>query len=86
MTSTQEELGKPIHSDEKNQKTTYRALYKVWRQAQREVERLFRRRQWELWTGSGEKNEFLRTLIQELVNAQEIEDGTYDLEKINKRE
>lgn len=29
MTSTLEELGKPIHSDEKNQKTTYVTLFGI---------------------------------------------------------
>lgn len=39
VTSTLEVLGKPIHSDEKNQKTTYVTLFGV-EGAQREVERL----------------------------------------------
>ena len=39
MTSTLEELGKPIHSDEKNQKTTYVTLKGI-EQAHKEVERM----------------------------------------------
>ena len=39
VTSTEEELGKPIGSDEKNQKTTYVTLYGI-EQAEKEVERL----------------------------------------------
>ena len=66
VTSTQEELGKPIHSDEKNHKTTYVTLKGI-ENAQREVERLSQEAI-ETFDGLEEKNEFLRTLIQELVN------------------
>ena len=66
VTSTQEELGKPIHSDEKNHKTTYVTLKGI-EPAQREVERLSQEAI-ETFDGLEEKNEFLRTLIQELVN------------------
>ena len=38
-TSTEEELGKPLHSDEKNRKTTYVSLYGV-EKAEEEVRRL----------------------------------------------
>lgn len=38
-TSTEEELGKPIHSDEKNRKTTYVSLYGI-EKAEEEVKRL----------------------------------------------
>lgn len=65
VTSTQEELGKPIHSDEKNHKTTYVTLKGI-ENAQREVERLSQEAI-ETFDGLEEKNEFLRTLIQELV-------------------
>lgn len=39
VTSTMEVLGKPIHSDEKNQKTTYVTLYGI-EESRKEVERL----------------------------------------------
>ena len=39
VTSTMEVLGKPIHSDEKNEKTTY-VTWKGLAEAQKEVERL----------------------------------------------
>ena len=65
VTSTQEELGKPIHSDEKNHKTTYVTLKGI-ENAQREVERLSQEAI-ETFDGLEEKNEFLRTLIQVLV-------------------
>lgn len=64
--STAEELGKPIHSDEKNNKVTYVSLFGI-EEASRQVKEL-----------SGEavsligklqqKNEFLCMLIQELVS------------------
>ena len=66
VTSTQEELGKPIHSDEKNHKTTYVTLEGVKR-AQQEVEQLSKEAV-AIFDGLEEKNEFLRTLIWELVN------------------
>ena len=66
VTSTQEELGKPIHSDEKNHKTTYVTLEGV-KKAQQEVEQLSKEAV-AIFDGLEEKNEFLRTLIWELVN------------------
>ena len=66
VTSTQEELGKPIHSDEKNHKTTYVTLGGV-KKAQQEVEQLSKEAV-AIFDGLEEKNEFLRTLIWELVN------------------
>lgn len=66
VTSTQEELGKPIHSDEKNHKTTYVTLKGI-QAAQQEVEQLSRKAL-EIFDGLEEKNEFLRTLIWELVS------------------
>ena len=69
VTSTQEELGKPIHSDEKNQKTTYVITERCWRHAQqRGANDCPRESNLRLLDGLEEKNEFLRTLIQELVN------------------
>ena len=66
VTGSPEVLGKPIHSDEKNHKTTYVTLKGI-ENAQREVERLSQEAI-ETFDGLEEKNEFLRTLIQELVN------------------
>ena len=66
VTSTQEELGKPIHSDEKNHKTTYVTLKGI-QAAQQEVEQLSRKAL-EIFDGLEDKNEFLRTLIWELVS------------------
>ena len=39
VTSTTEQLGKPVHSDEKNEKTTYVTLKGI-EQAHKEVERM----------------------------------------------
>ena len=58
VTSTQEELGKPIHSDEKNHKTTYVTLEGV-KKAQQEVEQLSKEAV-AIFDGLEEKNEFLR--------------------------
>ena len=66
VTSTQEELGKPTHSDERNHKTTYVTLRGV-QAAQREVE-LLSREALEIFDHMEENNQFLRTLIGELVN------------------
>ena len=66
VTSTEEELGKPIHSDEKNQKQTYVTLRGL-EGAAKDVERIFRGS-----TGTSgyisSENEFLRELIGYLVN------------------
>ena len=66
MTSTEEELGKPIHSDEKNQKQTYVTLRGL------EVDGEGRGENSEealkLLDTFPQKNEFLRELIGYLVN------------------
>lgn len=66
VTSTQEELGKPIHSDEKNNKVTYVSLMgsaaaagKVKELSDHAVE---------LLAGLSRKNEFLELLVESLVS------------------
>lgn len=66
VTSTQEELGKPIHSDEKNNKTTYVTLMGI-EKAQEKVKELSQEAL-DIFDSLEEKNEFLRTLIWELVS------------------
>ncbi|MDD5805494.1 MAG: polyprenyl synthetase family protein [Clostridia bacterium] len=65
VTSTAEELGKPIHSDEKNHKTTYVTLMGT-EKASQQVKKLSDEAV-ELLEGLNKKNEFLFTLIRELV-------------------
>lgn len=65
VTSTTEELGKPVHSDEKNQKITYVTLYGI-EQAAEKVELLSKEAIFMLDTLE-EKNEFLRKLILSLI-------------------
>ena len=65
VTSTEEELGKPVHSDEKNQKVTYVTLYGI-EQAAKKVEMLSREAIFMLDILK-EKNEFLRELILSLI-------------------
>lgn len=65
VTSTEEVLGKPIHSDEKNHKVTYVTL-KGLDQAKKEVAELSKEAIL-LFDSLEEKNEFLRQLILELV-------------------
>ena len=66
VTSTAEELGKPIHSDEKNQKQTYVTLRGL-ESAAEDVERISEEAL-ELLDTFPQKNEFLRELIGYLVN------------------
>ena len=66
VTSTEEELGKPIHSDEKNQKQTYVTLRGLEGAAE-DVERISEEAL-ELLDTFPQKNEFLRELIGYLVN------------------
>ena len=65
VTSTAEELGKPIHSDEKNHKTTYVTLMGI-EAASRQVADLSDEAV-KLLEGMNKKNEFLFTLVKELV-------------------
>lgn len=64
VTSTEEVLGKPIHSDEKNQKTTYVTLLGI-EQAQKRVEELSNQAIDLLHQLSGE-NEYLEQLLIQL--------------------
>ena len=65
VTSTEEELGKPIHSDEKNHKTTYVTLMGI-EKASQQVKKLSDEAV-ALFEGLNKKNEFLFTLVNELV-------------------
>lgn len=65
VTSTTEILGKPVHSDEKNEKTTYVTL-KGTDESGREVERLTTEALGEL-KELGRENEFLNKLLEWLV-------------------
>ena len=61
-----EELGKPVHSDEKNEKTTYVTL-KGLEKATRDVEAISQEAL-ELLSGLGRENPYLTQLIQELIH------------------
>ena len=64
--STREELGKPVHSDEKNQKTTYVTLNGL-RHAKEETERLSREAIREL-RALGPQDPFLEMLLESLIH------------------
>ncbi len=66
VTSTTEELGKPVGSDEKNNKTTWVTLFGT-EQAKQEVERLSRQSVERINT-LVVKNEFLVSLMMELIH------------------
>ena len=66
VTSTQEELGKPVLSDEKNQKTTYVTL-EGHEKAKQDVKEISDRAAGRL-AGLPGKNEFLYDIIEMLVN------------------
>lgn len=66
VTSTEEVLGKPIHSDEKNQKTSYVTLLGI-EQAQKRVEELSNQAIDLLHQLSGE-NEYLEQLLIQLIH------------------
>ena len=65
VTSTAEELGKPIHSDEKNHKTTYVTLMGIEKASQQVAE--LSEEAVKLLEGLNKKNEFLFILVKELV-------------------
>lgn len=65
VTSTTEVLGKPVHSDEKNEKTTY-VTWKGLEASRREVERLTEEALEEL-SGLRCRNAFLEELLRRLV-------------------
>ena len=64
MTSTDEVLGKPVHSDEKNNKVTYVTLEGI-RSAEEKVE-ILTTESLELLKGTGRENPFLFALIESL--------------------
>lgn len=66
ITSTDEVLGKPVHSDEKNEKTTYVTLA-GYEKAKEEVERLSVEAILEL-KNLNRKNPYLVSLIEKLIN------------------
>ena len=66
VTSTTEELGKPVHSDEKNEKTTYVTL-KGLEKATADVEAVSQEAL-ELLSGLDRENAYLTQLIQELIH------------------
>ena len=65
VTSTREELGKPVFSDEKNEKTTY-VTWKGLEEAEEAVEEISARAIRELKTAQGE-NPYLEELLNKLV-------------------
>lgn len=64
--STDEELGKPVHSDEKNNKVTYVTLFGI-EKASEQVEMLSEKAV-ELLKSLNKNNEFLYLLIEKLIN------------------
>ena len=64
VTSTMEELGKPIHSDEKNQKTTYVTLYGI--EKSREIAVKLSEEAMEIWKKQGSDCAFLLALTEYL--------------------
>ena len=66
VTSTDEELGKPVHSDEKNNKVTYVTLFGI-EKASEQVEQLSEKAISQL-KSLNKNNEFLYLLIEKLIN------------------
>ena len=66
ITSTTEELGKPVHSDERNEKTTYVTLYGM-EKAREDVRKLSLEAEELLKSLSGE-NKFLSELLLSLID------------------
>ncbi len=64
-TSTSDELGKPVHSDEKNDKTTYVALKGM--EASRHAVEEYSHRAIALLHQGDRENEFLTTLVEKLI-------------------
>ena len=82
--STREELGKPVHSDEKNQKTTYVTLNGL-RHAKEETERLSREaiRELEIF---GPQDPFLEMLLESLIRVHDLTGGCIKLNGKDVRE
>ena len=66
VTSTEEELGKPVHSDEKNNKVTYVTLFGI-EEASRQVKELSEDAV-SLLKRLNKNNEFLYLLVEKLIN------------------
>ena len=66
VTSTSQELGKPVHSDEKNNKVTYVTLFGV-EKASEQVQKLSEQAEAVL-EGLSSKNEFLTALVMEMAS------------------
>lgn len=66
VTSTTEELGKPVHSDEKNDKTTYVSLYGL-EKSHDDVEK-YSKKALLIMEELPYENQFLCTLIEKLIN------------------
>lgn len=66
VTSTMEELGKPIHSDEKNQKTTYVTLFGI--EKSKEIAAKLSEEAKDIWKAQGESCEFLLALTEYLTD------------------
>ena len=66
VTSTAEELGKPVHSDEKNNKVTYVTLFGTEKAAEQVEE--FSEKAIDLLKSLNKNNEFLYLLIEKLIN------------------
>ena len=66
VTSTSEELGKPVHSDEKNNKVTYVTLFGL--EGAKRESATFSEKAISLLESLEQKNEFLNLLVAKLVN------------------
>ena len=66
VTSTSQELGKPVHSDEKNNKVTYVTLFGV-EKASEQVQKLTEQAETVL-EGLSSKNKFLTALVMEMAS------------------
>lgn len=66
ITSTTSELGKPVHSDEKNEKTTYVSLYGM--EKAREDVKNYSEKALSIMKEIPFENQFLYTLIEKLIN------------------
>ena len=66
VTSTTEELGKPVHSDEKNEKTTFVTLYGI--EKSKEIAKALSEEAMAVWREQGESCEFLLELTKYLTD------------------
>lgn len=66
VTSTTEELGKPVHSDEKNRKTTYATLFGI--EESRRIAGRLSMQAVDFWKGQGERCAFLLALTEYLTD------------------